>query len=119
MLLLTFVLLLQSQLPSQRDEAADVALARRTIERLAKGEFAAVEETFSAKLRAALPEDKLRATWQRLYAKTGRLKGCGEAKTKDRRPLRGVVIPTAFEKRTIKIEVVFNAAGEIAGLLFG
>src|SRR5687767_6331043 len=115
MLLLSVVAaaLLSSQAVTPRTQADDVALARTTIERLARGEFAAVEETFSAQLRAALPEDKLRTTWQRLSAKTGTLKGFGEAKMKDRRQLRGVVIPTTFEKRTVKIEVVFNAAGEI------
>jgi hypothetical protein len=37
---------------------------------------------------------------------------------KDRGKLRGVVLPTEFQRRKLKIEVVFNAAGEIAGLLF-
>jgi hypothetical protein len=74
MLILVFALLLAPPPAAQRSPADDVALARTTIERLAKGEFGAVEDTFSEKLRAALPEAKLRTTWQRVYDKAGPLK---------------------------------------------
>jgi hypothetical protein len=103
---------------AQNDRAAHIALARATIERLAKGDLAAVEATFSEKLRAALPEAKLREAWQRLQAKGGRVVSIGEPQIKDRRALHGVVLPMQLEKRKVKIEVVFNGAGEIVGLLF-
>jgi uncharacterized protein len=118
MLLLLFALVIPPQAAVQSTPHADIALARTTVERLAKGEFAAVVAAFSEKLRAALPEEKLRATWQRLESRVGRLRNIGEAELKDRGNLRGVVLSTQFDKRNIKIEVVFNAAGEIAGLLF-
>jgi len=118
MLILILTLLMAQAGAGNFSPAADIALARTTIDRLAKGDFAAVEATFSKKLRDALPEEKLRSTWQRLEARSGRLKTIGEPQTKARGALRGVVLPTEFEKRKMKIEVVFNAAGEIAGLLF-
>ena len=119
MLVFVLTLLLSPQaaaLPS--GPLADVALARTTVERLANGEFAAAEATFSEKLRAALPEDKLRLMWQKVAGNAGQLKLIGDPQFKDRPPLRGVILPVQFDNRKIKIEVVLNAAGEIAGLLF-
>ena len=118
MVVLVLALLMAQATAAQSSPAADIALARTTVERLTKGDFAAVEATFSKKLQAALPETKLRTTWQRLEARAGRLKTIGEPQIKARRELRGVVLPVEFEKRKMKIEVVFNAVGEIAGLLF-
>ena len=118
MLTLVLTLLMAQAATSPSSQASDIALARTTVERLAKGEFAAVETTFSKKLQAALPEDKLRTTWQRLEKRAGRLKTIGEPQMNARGELRGVVLPTEFEKRKMKIEVIFNKAGEIAGLLF-
>jgi hypothetical protein len=118
MLLFFFALVIPPQAAVQSTQQADIALARTTVERLANGEFAAVVATFSEKLRVALPEEKLRATWQRLESRVGRLTKIGEAELKDRRNLRGVVLSTQFDERKIKIEVVFDAAREIAGLLF-
>lgn len=72
---------------------------------------------FSDKLRAALPEPKLKATWERVRSASGSLQSMGDATFKSRGELRGVVIPVTFEKKKRSIEIVFNPAGEIAGLL--
>jgi len=53
----------------------DAAPAGRTaVERLVKGDFAAVSATFDGKMRVALPEDKLRAAWASVQAQAGAFK---------------------------------------------
>ena len=115
---LSLSVMVQASAPVTSTPEAEITLARSTIERLAKGEFPAVIATFGKRLREALPEEKLRVTWRRLETRAGRLASIGEVRLKDRRPLRGVVLTTQFDKRKVEIEVVFNAAGEIVGLLF-
>jgi hypothetical protein len=54
---------------------------------------------------------------ERFQSRVWRLRGIGKPKMNPRGELRGVVLPAGFEKAERTIEVVFNASGEIAGLL--
>ena len=72
---------------------------------------------FSARLRDKFPEPKLRQTWEGLHRKAGRLQRLGEPISKVKDNLRRVVVPAQFEKAKMEIEIVFNAEGQIAGLL--
>jgi Protein of unknown function (DUF3887) len=48
--------------------------AQRIVDLLAKQDFAAVVAEFTPAMRAAMPEDRLRATWVNLVAQVGAFK---------------------------------------------
>jgi hypothetical protein len=89
-----------------------------TIERLDKGDYATVEASFSEKLRAALPERKLRSTWESVAKKNGRVQKMREPVSRITQKLRAVAIGTEFDKGRLEIEIVFNQSDQIAGILF-
>ena len=112
------VLTLGTALTAQTNQPVDIVQSARTaVERLEKAEYALVETMFSAKLREKFPEAKLRQTWEGLHRKAGRLQHTAEPISKVKDNLRRVVIPAQFEKSKMEIELVFNADGQIAGLL--
>ena len=89
---------------------------RAAVERLVKGDFAALTASFDEKMRAALPEDKLRAAWAGVQTQAGAFKQMREAQVAIKGEYQVVLIPTEFEKATADIQIAFNAAGQIAGL---
>lgn len=114
----TFVALAIALTVAQPQAPADITkTAQLAIERLEKGEYAAVMQMFSVKLREKFPESKLKQTWESLHRRAGTLRSTHAPVIKTKNNLRHVVVPADFEKRKMEIEVVFNAAGEIAGLL--
>lgn len=93
----------------------DAAQAARTAtERLVKGDFAGFAADFDDKMRAALPEDKLRAAWATLLAKVGAFKQMREPQVTPKGDYQIVVIPSEFENATADILIAFNASGQIA-----
>jgi uncharacterized protein len=93
----------------------DAAQAARTAaERLVKGDFAGFAADFDDKMRAALPEDKLRAAWATLLAKVGAFRQMREPQVTTRDEYQIVVIPTEFENAGADILIAFNASGQIA-----
>jgi hypothetical protein len=94
----------------------DAAQAGRTaVEQLVKGDLAAVYAKFDEKMRAALPEDKLRAAWASVQAQAGAFKQMREPSVTTQGEYQIVVIPSDFEKAATDIQIVFDAAGQIAG----
>lgn len=99
--------------------AAQVDIVERTrtiIGQLAKGEFAAVVATFDPKMRAALPEEKLRSTWMSVQSQVGAFQGLGEPRTATKGDFRIVVVPAQFENARAEIQVAFAPSGEVVGL---
>jgi dienelactone hydrolase len=94
----------------------DAAQAGRTaVEQLVKGEFAALVARFDEQVRAALPEEKLRAAWGSVQTQAGAFKQMREPRVTSKGEYQIVIIPSDFEKAATDIQIVFNAAGEIAG----
>ena len=93
-----------------------VQLARTTVDRLVKGEYAAVAATFDEKVRALLNEDRLRAAWESVVAQAGAFRSVGEAQVGTKGDFTIVVFPAAFERASANIQIVVNPAGQIAGL---
>ena len=112
------VLTLGTALTAQTSQPVDIVQsARVATERMEKAEYAVVMTMFSARLREKFPEAKLRQTWESLHRRAGRLQHTAEPISKVKDNLRRVVIPAQFEKSKMEIEWVFNADGQIAGLL--
>jgi uncharacterized protein len=88
---------------------------RKAVERLVNGDFAGFAAGFDEKMRAALPEDKLRAVWASVQAQAGAFKQLRDPRVSTKGEYRVVVIQGEFEKATTDIQIAFNAAGRIAG----
>jgi len=97
-------------------DIAQVALA--TVERLGQSDYPAVMASFSPRLKAALTEKKLRSAWEGVLRKNGAFLKIGETSQRKNGKLRAIAVDTTFTKGRVEVEVVFNDAGEVAGLLF-
>ena|SRR5688572_6608763 len=94
-----------------------VQVAQTATELLEKADYAAVVALFNPRLREKFPESDLRKTWENLHRRSGRLKTTAVPITRTKDKLRRVIVPAQFEKSKMEIEWVFNADGQIAGLL--
>ena len=91
---------------------------KQFVELLAKEDFAGAVARFDATMKTALPEPKLRETWQALQAQAGPFqKQLGARATK----VTGydvVLVTCQFERTALDTKVVFDAKGRVAGLFF-
>jgi dienelactone hydrolase len=93
-----------------------VARARATLEQLTKGDFASVVATFNDTVRAALPEDKLRATWASVESQFGAFQQSGEPRSSNMGVMQVVVFPAVFARAKLDIQFAFDGDGRLAGL---
>jgi len=88
------------------------------VELLAKEDFAGAVGRFDDTMRIALPEGKLRETWQTLQAQAGAFqKQLGVTETK----LAGydvVLVTCQFKQMVLDAKVVFDTNAKVAGLFF-
>lgn len=91
------------------------AAGRQFVERLSRGEYAALEAQFTDAMKAALPEDKLGATWTALTAQVGAFKGVTETRTEVRGVLTAAIVVCQFERAVLDLNVVYNPAGQVGG----
>jgi uncharacterized protein len=91
---------------------------KQFIELLASGDFAGATARFDAAMKAALPEAKLRETWQSLQAKAGPFRKQVGARASKAAGYDVVLVTCQFEQTALDAKVVFNANGQVAGLFF-
>jgi dienelactone hydrolase len=102
----------QNQAPDQ-----DVSVrAHAFVDLLTSQQFDKMVAEFNAQMKAALTEDRLRATWTGLVAQAGAFKRQVSATTGERGTFKVVVISCEFERATLEIQVVYDQAGLVAGL---
>jgi dienelactone hydrolase len=92
--------------------------ARTFVEQLAEGDFKAAVGTFDETMRGALPEAKLRETWEALIGQVGAFKGQLAYRSERSQGYRIVFVTSEFEAAKIDVRVVFDAGERIAGLQF-
>jgi dienelactone hydrolase len=90
---------------------------RQFVEFLANGDYAGAVARFDATMKTALPEPKLRETWQALQAQAGPFQKQLEA-TATRDGFDVVLVTCQFERTTLDAKVVFDVTGRVAGLFF-
>ena len=95
--------------------ADPAALAASIVTRLAAGSFAEVVATFDQKMREALPEEKLRLTWNSIVAQAGALRRQDPGSVQTKGDYRIVLIPCEFERAKADVQVVLNGANQVAG----
>lgn len=99
--------------PPQGDPAKE---AEKLVERLAAGDFAAVEARFDDKMKAALPPGGLAKTWRELGSQLGAYRSHGAATVSTISGMRVADVPTTFERATVLLRLPFDAQGRLAGL---
>src|SRR5688500_7481387 len=115
-LLILFACLLAAPSAAQPDKPDFVQLARATVERLISGDIAALPATFDEKVRAALPEEKLRALRASVLSQFGSFRRAGEPALQTKDDFRIAIVPAEFEKARLDFQIAFNASGQIIGL---
>ena len=100
--------------------SADAAIARTEtiLEHLQSGNAAALVKLFDDKMRAALPEEKLKVVWPGVVGQFGAFKSIAERREGQVRDRQAVELVLAFEKETIVLRAVFDAEGKVGGLVF-
>jgi dienelactone hydrolase len=100
------------------DFTALIPLAQTFIDQLAKGDFAAATGRFDGPMLNAMPEAKLKATWEQVLAQVGAFKQQTGTRTEMLQGYRAVYVTCQFEKAALDVRVVFNAQDQISGLQF-
>jgi dienelactone hydrolase len=115
-LLILVTCLFTAPVVAQPDKPDFIQLARTTVERLINGDLAALTATFNDKVRAALPEEKLRAMRAGVLSQFGALKNAGEPTVQAKGDIRIAIVPAEFEKARLDFQIGFNASGQIVAL---
>jgi dienelactone hydrolase len=90
--------------------------AQSILNLLVKQDFAAVVAQFAPPMKAAMPEDKLKATWTALVAQVGAFKEQRGIRIETRRDMRVAILTCGFERAEIDVQLAFNPAGLVGGL---
>ena len=107
---------LSVSLAAHQTPAKDVAKeAQAFVELLQKQDFAKAETLFTEQMKAALPEDKLKATWSTLAMQAGAFKQQRGARVEDVGNMKRVTVTCDFERVPLDLIVAYNPAGLIGG----
>jgi dienelactone hydrolase len=103
-------------LPAQEATQGREARARSFIDLMASGQYAQAFELFTPQMKAAMPVDRLSATWNSLTAQAGPFQRQIAASVMPRGVLSVVVVTCAFERATFDVHVTVNPANLVGGL---
>ena len=95
-----------------------IPAAQAFVDQLVQGDFAAAVKPFDAAMLKALPEAKLKDTWQQLLGQVGAFKSQLGTHTDTAQGYRIVYVTCEFENSVIDVQVVFNNQDQISGLFF-
>jgi len=96
--------------------AAMIARAESFVDLLSSQQFSKAVAQFDAAMKAALSEDRLKATWTGLVAQAGPFKQRIGVRTEQRGTVYAVLVTCQFERARQDVQVAFNPAGEVIGL---
>ena len=95
-----------------------IPAAEAFVDQLNQGDFAAAVKPFDTTMLKAMPDSKLKDTWQQLLGQVGAFKSQLGTRTESSQGYRIVYVTCEFEKSVIDVQVVFNAQDQISGLFF-
>ncbi len=90
--------------------------AQQIVTQMAQGDFAAVEQRLSDRLKPLLPVGTIRATWQGLERQYGGFQEVGQTAAVQTPQGLVQVVTCVFERGSLDVNVTLNDAGEIASL---
>jgi uncharacterized protein len=92
--------------------------AKAFVNLLVQQDFLTAESQFDNAMKKALPEEKLKITWNGLLAQTGPFKNILKAQSGKYLDYEIVLVTTEFEKSLIDIKIVFDKETHVSGLFF-
>ncbi len=95
-----------------------IPLAKTFVDQMAQGDFAAATANFDTTMKTAMPEAKLKETWQQLVAQVGAFQQQTGTYTTEQLSYKIVFVTCRFEKADIDVQVTFNSQNQISGLFF-
>jgi dienelactone hydrolase len=93
-------------------------LAAQFVDLMAKGDFAAAAERYDETMRQALPEAKLKKTWQTLQEQAGQFKERLHSRSLKMGAFDIILVTCQFESARVDVKVALNSKGEVSGLFF-
>jgi dienelactone hydrolase len=90
--------------------------AQQIVTQVAHGDFAAVEQRISERLKPFLPVGTIQATWQGLEQQYGAFQEMGQTSAVQTPQGLVQVVTCVFERASLDVNIVLNDTGEIAGL---
>jgi uncharacterized protein len=103
-------------LTAQEVAPSGEARARAFIDLMAGGRYAQAFELFTPQMKAAMPIERLSATWNSLTAQAGPFQGQVATSVVPRGVLSVVIVTCAFERATFDVHVTVNPANLVGGL---
>lgn len=116
--LLYVFLLTMPSLRAQDDSTRFSKLGENFIECLSREKYAEAMANFDAAMQEALPADKVAQIWQSLQFQGGEFLGAEYLRTDKYQEYHLVFVACKFQRADYEAKVVFNQAGQIAGLFF-
>lgn len=119
-LLIWALLLLPGALYPQEQPAVPdrVEAARSVVQAFAERDFTAVIDRFDSTMRQAMSRAQLAESWDALLGQVGAFDAQGEATSDRVQGFDRVTVAATFARGSIDVRVVFNRAGQVAGLWF-
>lgn len=102
--------------PAQEVAQSPEARARAFVDLMAGGQYAQAFESFTPQMKAAMPVDRLSATWNGLTAQAGPFQRQIATSVAPRGVLSVVVVTCKFERATFDVHVTVNPANLVGGL---
>ena len=95
-----------------------VPLAQAFVDQLVKGDFTTAASRFDSTMLSAMPEAKLKDTWQQLIAQVGAFQQQTGTRTAEQQGYHIVFVTCQFANQPLDVQVVFNDQSQISGLFF-
>ena len=95
-----------------------IAAAQEFVSLLAKGDYASAEEKLDDTMKSAAPASKLEELWSSLQDQAGVYQQQTGVHTDHTQGYDIVFVTCQFEQTLLDVKVVYDAAGQIAGLFF-
>ena len=102
--------------PAQEVAQGPEARARAFVDLMAGGQYAQAFESFTPQMKAALPVDRLSATWNSLTTQAGPFQRQIATSVVPRGARSVVIVTCAFERATLDVQVTVNPANLVGGL---
>lgn len=104
--------------PSNSSFQPMITASQAFVDQLVKGDFAGAVGRFDSTMKGAMPEAKLKETWQQVVTQAGVFRAQLGNHTEEKSGYKIVYVTCQFEKAVIDVQVVFNGMGQISGLFF-
>ena len=104
----------QAQLPTP--PPSRITLAEAAVDAMVAREFARVSAQFDTAMKKAMPDDSLQKGWDGAMLQIGGFVRRNPAREQHKSGYAAVIIPCDFQRGKMEVTIVFDAAGQIAGM---